>query len=54
MPDDVVVEDDGLIYREEVVGILFAVTDLNAGVQRIIQLLEDELGGEEAFEEDDT
>jgi hypothetical protein len=33
---------------------LFAIADLNAKVGRILQLLEEELGGGEALSEDDT
>ena len=34
--------------------VLFAIADLNAKVGRILELLEEELGGGEALPEDDT
>ena len=40
-----------LVEREEVVAMLFAIADLNAKVGRILQLLEEELGGGEALSE---
>jgi hypothetical protein len=48
------VEAAPLIYRREVVAMLFAIADLNANVERILQLLEGELGGEEGLPEEDT
>jgi hypothetical protein len=35
------VEDDPVIYREEVTGILFTVADINLRVGRILRLLEE-------------
>jgi hypothetical protein len=48
------VEPGGLVEREEVVAMLFAIADLNAKVGRSLELLEEELGGGEALPEDDT
>ena len=48
------VEPGRLVDREEVVAMLFAIADLNAKVGRILQLLEEELGGGEALPEDDA
>jgi hypothetical protein len=48
------VESSRLVEREEVVAMLFAIADLNAKVGRILELLEEELGGGEALPEDDT
>ena len=42
------------IYRREVVAMLFAVADLNANVERILRLLEEEIGGEEGLPEEDA
>ena len=52
--DDSHVEPSRLVAREEVVAMLFAIADLNSMVGRILQLLEEELGGGEALPEDDT
>jgi hypothetical protein len=52
--DDGHVDARRLVEREEVVAMLFAIADLNAKVGRILQLLEEELGGGEALSEDDT
>jgi hypothetical protein len=41
-----------LISRSEVTGMLFAFADINANVERIVWLLEDEDGEEEVPEED--
>jgi hypothetical protein len=48
------VEAPPLIYRGEVVAMLFAVADLNVKLERILELLEEEFGGGEALPEDDT
>jgi hypothetical protein len=48
------VESEPLIHREEVTGMLFAFADINAHVAKILQLLEQEPGGEEGLEEDDS
>ena len=45
-------EAEPLIYREEVTGILIALSDISANVNRIVDLLEDEHGEEEDSEED--
>jgi len=42
------------IYRREVVAMLFAIADLNANVERILQLLEGGLGGDEGLSEEDS
>jgi hypothetical protein len=42
------------IYRQEVVAMLFAIADLNANVERILELLEGELGGDEGLPEEDS
>jgi hypothetical protein len=51
--------DDGpmaetLVNRDEVVGMLFAIADLNAKVLRIVEILEAEFGGEQGLSEDDA
>ena len=43
-----------LVNRGEVVGMLFAIADLNAKVLRIAEILEAELGGEQGLSEDDA
>ena len=43
-----------VIDREEVVGMLFALAEVNAKLARIISLLEREFDGEEEAEEDDA
>ena len=43
-----------MIYREEVVAMLFTVADLNVKLRRIIELLEEEFDGGEAIPEDDA
>lgn len=48
------VEPEALIYRDEVVAMLFGVSDLNVKLAKIIRILEQEFGGEEELEEDDT
>ena len=42
------------IYRREVVAMLFAIADLNANVERILQLLEGGLDGDEGLSEEDS
>ena len=44
----------GLVEREELVAMLFAIADLNAKVGRILELLGEELGGGEGLSEGDT
>lgn len=46
-------EPEGLIYREEVTAMLFAVADINANVRAIRELLEEESDGEEGLPEAD-
>jgi hypothetical protein len=48
------VEQERLIDRDEIVGALFTLNDMNAHLERIQELLEEELGGEEGLEEDDA
>jgi hypothetical protein len=48
------VEPPPLIYRREVVAMLFAIADLNSNVEQILQLLEEESGGEEGLPEEDA
>ena len=43
-----------MIYREEVVAMLFTVADLNVKLRRIIELREEEFDGGEAIPEDDA
>jgi hypothetical protein len=43
---DLFVQAEPLIYREEVTAMLFLLADINANVQKIIDLLEDDFGGE--------
>jgi len=52
--DHQVVEAASVIYREEVVAMLFSIADLNENVKRIVQLLEEEFDGGEAVPEDDS
>jgi hypothetical protein len=47
------VQPGDLIYRREVVAMLFAIADLNANVERL-RLLEEELGGDEGLPEEDS
>jgi hypothetical protein len=42
------------IYREEVVAMLFAIAVLNAMVERILRLLEEEFGGEEGVPQENS
>ena len=44
-------EREALISRAEVTAMLFAFADINANVERIVGLLEDDHDGEEAPEE---
>jgi hypothetical protein len=48
------VETEPLIYRDEVRGMLFAIADLNIHVEKILRLLQEEFGGEEGLEEEDS
>jgi hypothetical protein len=45
------VEHEELISRSELTGTLFAIADINAHVERILSLLEDENGEQEKPEE---
>jgi hypothetical protein len=47
-------EADGLISRDELTAMLFAIADVNANVRAIRKLMEEELGGEEDLPEDDV
>jgi hypothetical protein len=47
-----VVEPEALISRDEVVAMLFGVADVNANLETIIDLLEQEFGGGEESEEE--
>jgi hypothetical protein len=47
-------EPQPIIYREPVTALLGAFADLNVHVRRILDLLEEELGGEEEVPEDDS
>jgi hypothetical protein len=48
------VEAGAVIHREEVTGTLFVIADINAKIGRILELLEEELGGEGEVPQDDT
>jgi hypothetical protein len=48
------VDADALISRDEVTAILFAFADINANVDRIVDLLEAGLDGEEELPEEDS
>ena len=43
-----------MIYRREVVAMLFAIADLNANVERILRLLEGDEDGDEGLTEADS
>jgi hypothetical protein len=45
-------DGEQLLHREELTSALFAIADMNTNVQRIRDLLEEELGGEEGQEEE--
>jgi hypothetical protein len=45
------VEQEPVIYREEVTAILEVLADLNVRLRQIHELLEEEFGGEEEAEE---
>jgi hypothetical protein len=47
-------EGGPVIYRDEVTATLIALSDINVNIRRILDLLEDELGGEEEVPEDDA
>jgi hypothetical protein len=46
--------DDALISRSEVTAMLFAFADINANVERIVDLLENGPDGEEEIPEEDS
>jgi hypothetical protein len=46
-PHDWLVEPEPIVYREEVTAMLFALADINVNISKILDLLEEELGGEE-------
>ena len=46
--------DEALISRSEVTGMLFAFADINANVERIVDLLENGSDGEEEVPEEDS
>jgi hypothetical protein len=48
------VEPEPLIYREEVMAMLFTFADVKFGINRIIWLLENGDNGEEEAQGDDT
>jgi hypothetical protein len=48
------VEPGNVINREEAVATMFAIADLNANVERIVQLLEGESDGNEGLSEEDS
>jgi hypothetical protein len=52
VPHHVGVEAEPLVYREELTSALFAISDTNENIERIRDLLEEELGGEEGSEEE--
>jgi hypothetical protein len=47
-------QQEPLVYREEVTSTLFAIADINVDVERILDLLEGEIDGEERFQEEDS
>jgi hypothetical protein len=40
-------EQEPLVSRDEVTGVFFVIADIGAGVQRIVELLEEAQGGED-------
>jgi hypothetical protein len=50
----VVVPDEERISRSEVTGMLFAFADVNANVERIVDLLENGSDGQEEVPEEDS
>jgi hypothetical protein len=45
-------EQEPLLHRDELTGTLFMLADMSANIERIRELLEEELGGQEGLEED--
>jgi hypothetical protein len=43
-----------VVDREEAVATMFAIADLNANVERIVQILQGESNGEEGLPEEDS
>jgi hypothetical protein len=43
-----------VVNRDEAVATMFAIADLNAKVERIVRLLEEESNGDEGLSEDDS
>ena len=52
--DDVAVEPEPVIYREEATAMLFAIADINRNVRAIRDVLENDWDGEEEPPEDDA
>jgi hypothetical protein len=52
--DDPRMEQEPLVYREEVTSMLFVIADMNVHIAMILELLERETGGGEALQEDDS
>jgi len=48
------VDEEPLIYRQEVTAMLFTLSDMNVNIARILQLLEEQIDGEEGLPEDDS
>jgi hypothetical protein len=46
------VEQEPIIYREEVAAMLFSVADINVKLDRIVRILEDDDGQEEEGEDE--
>jgi len=53
-PHDLEVDEEPLIYRQEVTAMLFTLSDMNVNIARILQLLEEQIDGEEGLPEDDS
>jgi hypothetical protein len=47
-------EPEQLIYRGEIVPMLFAIADMNANLEAILDLLGEEFGGGEELPEEDS
>ena len=46
-------DDEPVLYRDELVSALFAIAEMNKNIGLIRELLEEEFGGEEGLDEDD-
>lgn len=44
-------EPEPVVYREEVTAILIALSDINVNIKRILDLLDEEFGGEVSEED---